>query len=662
MSILVLLLVASAAQAVAPPPAVAPPAASLAPGARAEAYYYYSLGLQARLSGDSEEALAQYRRAQKLDPGSSAIRVEAARLLRELGKLDEAAAEATAAVALDKDDADAHLVLAQLAQAQVGGPDAEGAMRRAAAQYEEVARIRPTDGQSLLVLASLYGQLQEHVAAARVWELYLALDPGSFEAHVQRGTHLLLAGESEKAAAALKTALELEPGSAKAYQMLGDIYARAEQADQAVLHYRKALEIEPDNLRIRLALGEVLVQAKRPTEALAEAAAVLKSDGANRFALDLKGRCLRDLKRYDEADTAATALVAGDPGDLKAAFLRITIAESRRDFAKAVALIEEVLARPPAKDEEGEGNQRIFLLHLGFAYQQLERYADAAAAFARAKAAGDPPDANLLSFHAEALYLAKQKDEALAAVRSARERFPDDVDLTGLEATLLREKGDTDAGTTLVERMRQRAPEDAKVLGRVADFYRRAGQLPKAESTLRQARRSEPKSLSVLFQLGAVLERQKRHEEAEAVFREALGIEADSAPVLNYLGYMNADRGVKLEESLALIQKAVDLDPASGAYRDSLGWALYRLGRHEAAEQSVRKALEKDAHNAVILDHLGDILSKRGRVAEALQYWQRALEGEDEESELDRPRVEAKIRDAQGVLHAQQQGQVAPTP
>ena len=92
----------------------------------------------------------------------------------------------------------------------------------------------------------------------------------------------------------------------------------------------------------------------------------------------------------------------------------------------------------------------MFLVHLGFAYQQLERYADAAKAFARAAAEGGPPDANLLSFHAEALYLAKQKDEALAAVRKARERFPDDVDLTGLEATLLREKGDEAAGTALV--------------------------------------------------------------------------------------------------------------------------------------------------------------------------------------------------------------------
>ena len=194
-----------------------------------------------------------------------------------MGRLDEALQEAKAAVALDADDTDAHLVLAQLEQIQAAGPDAEAALRRAAAQYEQVVRLRPSDGQSLLNLAGIYGQLQQHEQAARAWEMYLALDPGNFEAHVQRGTHLLLAGKSDEAAAAMRAALELQPGSARAYQILGDIYARAEQAGRGgPANYRKALEVDAGNVRVRLGLGEVLLDAKQPEEALAEAEAVLK--------------------------------------------------------------------------------------------------------------------------------------------------------------------------------------------------------------------------------------------------------------------------------------------------------------------------------------------------------------------------------------------------
>jgi len=408
-------------------------------------------------------------------------------------------------------------------------------------------------------------------------------------------------------------------------------------------------------------------RVRGPAAALAEAEAVIRADPQNRFALDLKARCLRDLRRFDEADAVADKLIAGDRSDLKAAYLKVTIAEQRRDHARAAALLEEILARPASAEDAG--SRRVFLVHLGFAYQQLQRYDDAAQQFAKATETGGAPDANLLTFHAEALSLAGKKAEALAATRTARGRFPDDVDLAVLEATLLRETGDKAGAAAIVAGLREKLPPDAadskeraKVLGRVADFYRRAGDFPEAEGALRQALVADPKSLATLFQLGAVLERQKRHDAAETVFREALVIEPESAPVLNYLGYMNADRNVRVEEAYTLIQKAVDIDPQSAAYQDSLGWALYRLNRLDAAEQAVRRALERDAENAVILDHLGDIVSKRGRVAEALGYWQRAMKGEDDESELDRPRVEAKIREAQGALQAQQQRIVPPTP
>jgi tetratricopeptide (TPR) repeat protein len=115
---------------------------------------------------------------------------------------------------------------------------------------------------------------------------------------------------------------------------------------------------------------------------------------------------------------------------------------------------------------------------------------------------------------------------------------------------------------------------------------------------------------------------------------------------------MNADRGVRVDEAVKLIERAVSLDPENGAYLDSLGWALFRSNRVEQAEGYVRRAVAKDAHNAVVLDHLGDILNHRGNVREALEYWRKALVGEDDGEELDRARVERKIREAQASLDA----------
>jgi tetratricopeptide (TPR) repeat protein len=168
---------------------------------------------------------------------------------------------------------------------------------------------------------------------------------------------------------------------------------------------------------------------------------------------------------------------------------------------------------------------------------------------------------------------------------------------------------------------------------------------------LNDARKVSPRDLRTLFQLGAVLERQRRPDAAEQIFREALNVQPDAAPVLNYLGYMNAERGVKVDEAVTLIQKAIALDPENGAYLDSLGWALFRLDRVDQAEQYLRRAVDKEGKNAVVLDHLADVLKRQGNVKEALELWRRALDGEDEGEELDRARVEQKIREAQTSLN-----------
>ena len=57
-----------------------------APRLRADAYYHFSLGLQARFGGRPDEALQELRKAQTLDPTAAAPRAEAAKLLRETGK------------------------------------------------------------------------------------------------------------------------------------------------------------------------------------------------------------------------------------------------------------------------------------------------------------------------------------------------------------------------------------------------------------------------------------------------------------------------------------------------------------------------------------------------------------------------------------------------
>jgi tetratricopeptide (TPR) repeat protein len=102
---------------------------------RGEAYYQFSHGLQSRFSGDGEAALEAYRRAQKLDPRAAEIRVETARLLRDMSRFDEALVDATEATKLDPEDAQAFLTLGQIHQLKAEGQEAATEWKAAAEAY-----------------------------------------------------------------------------------------------------------------------------------------------------------------------------------------------------------------------------------------------------------------------------------------------------------------------------------------------------------------------------------------------------------------------------------------------------------------------------------------------------------------------------------------------
>ncbi|MEP2642374.1 tetratricopeptide repeat protein [Roseobacter sp.] len=129
-------------------------------------------------------------------------------------------------------------------------------------------------------------------------------------------------------------------------------------------------------------------------------------------------------------------------------------------------------------------------------------------------------------------------------------------------------------------------------------------------------------------------ERQGNWENSEADFRAALEINPGQPQVLNYLGYSLVEKQVKLDEALDMIERAVAASPDSGYIIDSLGWALYRLGRYEDAVPHMERAVELMAVDAVVNDHLGDVYWAVGRKREAEFQWARALSFVDEDDPL----------------------------
>ena len=189
------------------------------------------------------------------------------------------------------------------------------------------------------------------------------------------------------------------------------------------------------------------------------------------------------------------------------------------------------------------------------------------------------------------------------------------------------------------------AQGDPGLLGQLAWFLRRSSRQAEAEALVRRVRAARPGQHAATTLLAGLLARDKRHDEAEALYREVLAAQPDDPGVLNDLGYMNADRNVRVAEALQLIDRALRKWPDAPHLIDSRGWALFRLGRLEEAERELRRALQKRA-DPDVHEHLGDVLAARGRRAEAEAEWRSALSF-DTLDEDERLRIEKKLASPQ---------------
>ncbi len=142
------------------------------------------------------------------------------------------------------------------------------------------------------------------------------------------------------------------------------------------------------------------------------------------------------------------------------------------------------------------------------------------------------------------------------------------------------------------------------------------------------AKATEPSRLTEFFyfQFGAAYERKGDVAEAEKQFQKCLQLKPDFASALNYLGYMWAEHGMKLDQAHDLIEKAVKLEPKNAAYLDSMGWVLYKLSKPKEALDYLLKAVQlSEEPDATVFDHLGDIYAALNQKDKAREAWQKSV-------------------------------------
>ena len=584
--------------------------------------------------GKFKEALDLYRRLIEQIPDDAVVRYEYAQLLKDLNVADEAVKQAAEAVRLDPKLAEAHRLLGAL---ELGASEKDPSrMDRAIEELKAARRLSPADVSTTATLARALMARGRPAEAARVLDELpeSTSQPALLRLHAEARAK---SGRTQDAESIYRSLIEADPTDREAVAALVDLYEEDDRIDRALELLSSLEKKDPENPAIAERITLDLARAGRFDDAEKRARDLATRRPENRGNLRLLAQVLFEKGDIAGGEKILRGLLANDPQDDAAR--RVLASECLRDrrFNDAKALLDESLRRVGTDPKSAERRQSIAVEQGYMAYLQKD--------YAAARKTLEPVSitGSTVNPRGMRLLLASARDGedfayGLARAKAAAAAEPDNPEWASAVAEFELRTGDRASAEKILSR--QASSDDVESALAAADAYARIKDYASAARVAREAAHRFPESTEALFRLGSSLERAGTPAEAEQIFERLLDRKPHDAATQNYLGYMWADRGVNLEKARDLLEKAVAREPRNGAYRDSLGWVYFRLGRLDVAEKNLSEAHRRDPDDPTIEEHLGDLSERLGNSDDAIAHWERALTLKPEEPEKIRQKLQ----------------------
>ncbi len=617
------------------------PTASNAPD-KSAAYYNFAMGrLYAEMAAEAgnkndyvSKAIQYYQTALKLDPSAGIVLEELTDLYIGTGRMRDAETLAEDMLTQNPDNLDARRTLGRiylraLGEGQPGRGASEENLRKAVEQFDKVTQKDPSDAESWVKLGQLYRMSNKPAEAEKAFNAALKAQPDDDEALTGLAMLYADAGDTKTAIEKLKAATNKNPNEAT-LTMLAEQYEAIHDYKAAAEVLRKALEMAPDNENIAKGLAQDLLASDQLDEALKlyqQMAADEPRDPSFQLSIAEIYGAQHDLAKARQAMDKAKAL---DPHsrDVRIADAKLLELEGKNDQALAIlkALLDETQRR---QYSEGDAQRRSLLLEqYAILASTMEQYQVAVDAFRELADLHVVAPARVAVQVIRTYRQAKDFTNAMKEADLALKSFPDDRMVQIEHATVLADQGKVDAAVAELSKIPAEGREREEQLTTLARFYEQAKRYAEMGKALDDAEKladSDEDKAEIFFMRGAMYERMKKYDASEAEFRKVLALNPNHAEALNYLGYMLADRAVKLDEASQMIKKALVIVPNSGAFLDSLGWVYFRQGKFNEAEDLLRQALDHIGTDPTVHEHLGDVYFKEGKTNEAVAQWQASL-------------------------------------
>ena len=217
--------------------------------------------------------------------------------------------------------------------------------------------------------------LEDIEDAKRHYKYVLADKPNDPNLMVEVANTYSLTGDFETSFKYINDALRIDDQIRDAYVLKGSNYRIVENYDLALSSYQTAVQIDPDYFTGHMQIGYLLTELERHELALEYYTNALNLDDQAIEAHYGVAKSLQDLERYSEAQAAYRELISTDPSIYIAYHNQGVIKQYfENELDSAIYYYNKTLDVEP---------QSVRTLHnLGETYYALDRYSDAARAYA----------------------------------------------------------------------------------------------------------------------------------------------------------------------------------------------------------------------------------------------------------------------------------------
>jgi tetratricopeptide (TPR) repeat protein len=485
------------------------------------------LGRLDKVSQNSTEALAAYKKALEIDPDNEDAMTGMAQVYTDLGD-SKAAADLLRKVADKnpnprslmslanvyeqmKDYSLASEMLRRALQQQPGNSDLKHALAQdllfsdqtddALKVYQDLVEEDPKDEQALLRISKIYQQKRDFAKAHEAADKAKELDPNNLEIQYNEVTLLAVEGRTAEAIKTLKGILEST--AKKSYSSdernnrislldgLGGLYQKAEQYNLAAEAYRQMAELDPDVApRASAEVVETYRLAKDFAKAEAEADSASKKYPNDRLVRGVHASLLADMGKTDQAVAETRKLLDGK-NDRDTYINLAQIYDKAKNFPEMAKMLDSA-----EKLSTGNDDKEAVIFMRGAMYERMKNYTEAEEEFRKALAL-NPDNASALN------YLGYMLADRGVRLEEARD---------------------------LIAKAVERDPKNGAYLDSLGWVLFRLNKLPEAEAKLREALELMSRDPTVHDHLGDVYFHEGKIREAIAQWQSSLKEWQASAP------------------------------------------------------------------------------------------------------------------------------------